>query len=49
MSYSWGLSVTLPLSHNRVKISVAAASKLLSNMAFNDIGLYMGVMVAGMW
>jgi hypothetical protein len=34
-----------------VKISVAAASKLLSNMAFNnnDIGLYMGVMVAGMW
>ena len=34
---------------NRERISVAAASKLLSNMAYNykGMGLSMGVMVAG--
>ena len=37
------------LSRNRERISVAAASKLLSNNAYNykGMGLSMGVMIAG--
>ena len=41
--------ILMILSRNRERISVAAASKLLSNNAYNykGMGLSMGVMIAG--